>query len=369
MANPEILESLKKGRNGLIQWILNNLSERVDLSDANLEFLDLSNLNLNEANLQGANLRHSDLRGSSFWKANLENSNLEGADLRYTNLLQTNLKKANLEEANLKYVNLSEANLHEANLRKCEIEKCDMRSCNLEKAVLSRVIFINVVLSGANLSHANLAGVEFRNCSMWMIILDGVDLRWTKGYILDDASIKDTRFSPRSNDPWSELRRKYTGPKLILHIIFLIIFILPFIFRAFVWNNINILEKRMEILLKNIEYKIEQKEDFNNYTEKMFAKYLYQELQESKTEAIKNNREYNMATLILGLNNDKYLFFLTIILIIYNITRGCLTFYIYTLREEEDRNHIAPSTEYYLKYKPFLFIPYKFEKIHTNKKN
>jgi uncharacterized protein YjbI with pentapeptide repeats len=79
---------------------------RADLSDKNLEGLDLSEANLCYANLCRANLS----------EANLSRANLYRANLYRANLFDANLSRANLSYANLSGAYLTEANLSEANL-------------------------------------------------------------------------------------------------------------------------------------------------------------------------------------------------------------------------------------------------------------
>jgi uncharacterized protein YjbI with pentapeptide repeats len=78
--------------------------EKGELSDADLQGLDLKGSNfsyadLSKANLSGANLRGCDLSFADLNEANLQNADLRGAMLFYANLRQANLQGTHLEKA------------------------------------------------------------------------------------------------------------------------------------------------------------------------------------------------------------------------------------------------------------------------------
>ncbi|MEH2010988.1 pentapeptide repeat-containing protein [Nostoc sp.] len=70
-----------------------------DLQSINLKGSDLSYADLSEANLSGANLRGTDLSFADLSQANLKDTDLRGTLLMSANLCQADLKGANLEKA------------------------------------------------------------------------------------------------------------------------------------------------------------------------------------------------------------------------------------------------------------------------------
>ena len=106
---------------------------------ANLNGVDLSEANLNEVDLYGA-----DLRGANLSKATLYRANLYSADLRGANLCKVNFYRADLGGADLSGANLRGANLRGANLRGADLRGVD----------LSETRLIGVDLSGADLRGA-----------------------------------------------------------------------------------------------------------------------------------------------------------------------------------------------------------------------
>ena len=95
MANPEHLAVIQQGVEAINKWQIEHI-EKLNLSKANLTWVDLAKANLTEANLSGA-----DISGADLSKANLTEANLSGADLSGADLTRANLSKANLSGADL----------------------------------------------------------------------------------------------------------------------------------------------------------------------------------------------------------------------------------------------------------------------------
>jgi hypothetical protein len=91
MANPELLEILKKG---VVVW--NRWREE------NPEIIpDLIRADLQRIQLKGANLCRAELMSSNLSYANLSNSDLIGADLRGADLIEATFSEADLSMATL----------------------------------------------------------------------------------------------------------------------------------------------------------------------------------------------------------------------------------------------------------------------------
>lgn len=93
----------------------------LDLSDENLEEIDLAYLNLNGATLARAKLMGAKLREANLFRTNLRSADLRSADLRgaylgFADLRSTDLRGAFLDGAALRGADLSGANLEGASL-------------------------------------------------------------------------------------------------------------------------------------------------------------------------------------------------------------------------------------------------------------
>ncbi len=72
------------------------------------------------------------------------------------NLTNADLSNVNLTDANLTNSNLSGANLSNSNITNVNFSGADLSNVNLSNANLTNAIFRNSILSGANLTFANL---------------------------------------------------------------------------------------------------------------------------------------------------------------------------------------------------------------------
>ena len=84
--------------------------------------------------------------------------------------------------------------------------------------------------------------------------LDGTDLQVKDGqtqlldslwpfyrvpYRLDRTKTRNTRFHPRARDPWSVLRRHYTGPNMVFVLLFTLTAFLPVITKVVFWSGLS----------------------------------------------------------------------------------------------------------------------------------
>ncbi|MEM8971101.1 MAG: pentapeptide repeat-containing protein [Pseudomonadota bacterium] len=222
MADHEHLEVIREGVSAWNSWrdnnpnIIPNLSD-ADLSDADLSDADFMPADLSGANLIAADLSGADLSGANLSGANLSGANLSGVDLCRTNLSGANLHRANISDADLMGADLSGANLIAADLSGADLSATELSSANLRAANLSRAILQLANLSGAELKRANL---------------ESCDLRGSWGMEVDDNYIHHANFGPNAYDKWSILRRTYTGPNMVINLLFVALFFAPLMLRA-----------------------------------------------------------------------------------------------------------------------------------------
>ena len=100
----------------------------------------------------------------------------------------------------------------------------DLESANLDEADLENAILRKAILKDTSLNDANLMGADLRDCR---------ELR------LDNTLVRNTRFSPNATDPWSILRRNYTGMSFFVILIAMVVFILPYGTGAFMWLGVS----------------------------------------------------------------------------------------------------------------------------------
>lgn len=250
------------------KWREENENIAIDLSKAdlggiNLRFANLSKANLTQADLSGTDLEKADLR-----QANFEHANLEKANLTRCYLTDTLFKKANLYGANLSYSKVAGSDFCDANLslailkdvkflddyrifdeNKLSLSRANLSSVDLSGAILNRLnlsgadlrgaCLIRSELCGVNLSGARLFEANLKSANLALANLDGAFLSGCLNYRLDNNSIRLTKFAPRAADPYSVLRRTYTGIMFTLVLIFTLMALAPFAFKAISYSFIG----------------------------------------------------------------------------------------------------------------------------------
>ena len=96
------------------EWREQNPDVKVDLTQADLSWLNLIGVNLSEANLQGSDFTDANLSDAVLFWSDLSHCIFERATLVRANLFQSNLDQSHWADANLRRADLREANLRTA---------------------------------------------------------------------------------------------------------------------------------------------------------------------------------------------------------------------------------------------------------------
>jgi hypothetical protein len=279
----------------------------------------LYKVDLSKKNLQGVNLRGpADLR-----RANLQGANLDGADLREANFYQADFCGANLTGADCR-----NAQLGGTGMRKAKLKYADLRGARLFYADLSQA-----TLTDANFSEA--------------------DLRLVQGMKLDCTFIRNARFSPRASDPWSTLRRNYTGAKLLFHLLLLIVFIMPYVTKTLMWIGVNRAQEAMISTTNRMQEvaRILQQEGHPTAAALDQVVTRFSTLKECLQDECK---KVSVWELLIGKEGHQPYWLpywipywlLTVALILYNLCRAILTWTVGPLRDEEERSGYSPPLMY-----------------------
>lgn len=201
MTRDEALELLRGGPEGVKKW---NQWQKENRENPDAEIPSLAEAKLDRAHLEGVDLSRANLTGASLYEAHLENADLRLAHLEAANLGKTYLEGALLNEAHLEGANLWWASLNGANLWEAHLERARL-----------------LVAEG--------------EARPW-------DTLWPYypiPYKLNRSHTRNTRFHPRASDPWSVLRRNYTGPNMVFVLLFTLAAFLPVIARAVFWSGVS----------------------------------------------------------------------------------------------------------------------------------
>jgi Pentapeptide repeats (8 copies) len=128
----EALEELNRDRVPLVG---------VDVSDAFLQYLDLTGANLVRSNFSG-----SDIRGGNFKSTRLD----------FANFASANVRNGSFERASLQAVSLQAADLNGATLRGADLSDADLTGADLRNTDLQGIKWKSI----ANLKSANIYGAK-----------------------------------------------------------------------------------------------------------------------------------------------------------------------------------------------------------------
>jgi hypothetical protein len=114
MANPEHLEILKRGVKAWNKWREKSQLLNPDLSDANLDDLELAFGDFSATNFAGASLCKSTFQEAKLDGADLNNADLSGVDFTLTNITGAEVAGANFNEAYMYGTVIGDVDLSEA---------------------------------------------------------------------------------------------------------------------------------------------------------------------------------------------------------------------------------------------------------------
>lgn len=364
-------EELKNRLSAHERWLEGdkNRDDRIDFSELDLRGVDLSKAklayaylrfsDLSQARLIGTDLSHADLvhvnledaclAGAKLTEASLGNARMSGArcscqvmrgEQRVTHIGKVTLRKATMAGAIL-----TRANFHQADLSGADLQNTDLTGVGLVGADLSAALVQNSNLTGANLLTANLADADFRgsslhNINLKMVNLDNANLRNCRGsFFLDDTSIRGTRFATRATDPYSILRRKYTGPMFFLMLLLTILAFLPYVLKALAWSYVGIIESKSDAYLSEEMTRLEKQLPPD-------AVAAVRTLVKRTNIARRDDfTATNVLAVVIGWEekNRPVAVSMTAILLLYNLIRGYLTFQMSGLRDAEERSQHSPE--------------------------
>jgi hypothetical protein len=130
------------------------------------------------------------------------------------------------------------------------------------------------MLEEADFSRASIVGVDFRSARLHLAKFDEATLLFPRNFLADENSVFRTRFASRSNvfmraflnfylvlrwigtllgfgarfdrrpvaigeDPWSTLRRTYTGPNFFITMLLLVAFLVPYVAHAIFLSQVS----------------------------------------------------------------------------------------------------------------------------------
>lgn len=310
-ANPDQVAILARGVEAWNDWRQKNPHVPIELSEIDLR----GPLRQDYAGQKGrgTNLRGINLAGATLRDANLEEANLHGADLEGAYLAGAQLQRAVLQQANLRSATLSTANLEGAS-------------------------FTWAQLNGAVLQGAKMKGAELRqaDCS-------GADLRGVRGAVFDETRLSDAICGLTARDPWSVLRRRYSGVMLVFHVALLMAFSLPFMGRAVFWRAVNhgqtLYSDAAAALVSALNDAETASTGLSVDGPATVARAKVAAIGPCGSEACE---AFSVWQVLLQVDRGLLPACLAIGLLLYNVLRGIMTWWVGLMRDEEERSGLTP---------------------------
>lgn len=131
-----------------------------NLQDANLSNVDFSNSNLRQANLSGANLYLTNFSGSDLSQANFENASAKSA-----NFSAAILKQASFLDTTATYANFSDADFSDASIENSNFSDSNLTAATFANASITATKFNYATLDQSNFGTANVSDSSFNSAS------------------------------------------------------------------------------------------------------------------------------------------------------------------------------------------------------------
>jgi hypothetical protein len=220
--------------------------------------------------------------------------------------------------------------------------------CRWETGEFEYVHLENVELRGMHLEHADLWRAHLEHADLFDAHLEFANLRWAhlrranlrvraaRGLLFSDNRYGGIHIYGNAPDPWSVLRRKYTGPWFFVHLALLAVFFAPYVGRAIYYTAAGRAQDWSLEQYQKLGGRLEDAEQFQR---------LHQEARQRFEETHERHRA---VWIVLGWERGWWALTMALIVIVYNVLRAVLTVCVSMLREAEERSQTTPRLfEYY----------------------
>lgn len=244
------------------------------------------------------------------------------------------------ESIHLEGVRLSRAHLEWANLRKTHLEQASLQEAHLEGAYLQLAHIEGAQMWRARLEGAHMWKTHLEWADIREAVLDKADLRHVTGMRFDENSVFRIRIEGNAPDPWSVLRRKYTGPWFFCHLLLLIAFFAPYVGRVLALSALSHgqtwLEVKSDEIVKTLD---EHSPPAGAAAEAALSK--------ARGEFNERFRQAPAVWVVIGGTRGWWALAFAFVVIVYNVLRLVLTLRVGMLRDAEERSAITPRLEEY----------------------
>ena len=206
----------------------------------------------------------------------------------------------------------------------------------------------------AHLEHANLLGARlecadarfarFNRSRLELAGLDQANLRGATGVLFNCNRADRIEIEGDTPDPWSVLRRAYTGPRFFVHLFLLVLFFAPYAIRTAYLT----LESRIQTQT------FEQLDEIGRHARRLPTVQRTRTFDEIMSVRARVERGFfdshvsrPAAWVVIGGARGWRPLGLAIVVILYNAIRAYLTLRVSILRDAEERSGITPALDEY----------------------
>lgn len=236
---------------------------------------------------------------------------------------------------------LTDAKLDGAYLRGVILRGATLRRASVRNADLTHVDFSAANCRLSDFSQSDLVGGDFSGATLTFANFSNADLRTTRGIMLDGCQIRGARFPSRVTDPWSALRRHYTGPRLLITLLLTVLYFLPLAARAAGWVLAAKVEASTIASLQRLEHALTTSNVVRSspQLQNALAK-IRLDLAQEATQRLEKRQVWQ---LILGTERGLLHAASAVALLVFNLGRLLMTLLVAPLRDEEERSGVSPS--------------------------
>ncbi len=305
----------------------------------------LNNAFLGNAHLEGSDLRNAFLAGANLGGAHLDEANLSCAHLERTSLSHAHFAKSMLVGSRLNWAFLVATHFEGADLSGAYLNHAYLFNAHLDHANLKHAHFDRANLEGASLVGANLNRAQIAKVgNLERAVLDSANLRVFDYVPFDSNQIHRAYIPGDARDPWSILRRNYTGPWFFVHLILLIAFFTPYAAKAVYLSTVadvhEALENQAEVWSQDIEE----------------YKWIHTRYEDYRQRFEATHQKTPAAWVLIGITSSWWSFLMAMVIMAYNAVRAYLTLVVSSLRDQEERSQVTPSRGDYMGKRRLPFV-------------
>jgi hypothetical protein len=134
---------------------------------------------------------------------------------------------------------LDGANMVGARFTKGSLHAAKMRDAHADGAKFLGATMTEVDATGADFRNADFGGSSLQDA-----ILDLADLRGARNFLFDQTRTRGIRLLLGGDDQWSVLRRVYTGPRLLLNLLPVFVFVITLAGKSYALYILALLQTR-----------------------------------------------------------------------------------------------------------------------------